>query len=295
MPRALNGTVELEYDTFGQKRDRPLLLVMGLGAQMIAWREGFCEQLAGLGHYVLRYDNRDVGLSTKFDDFPMPSMAELVAQRAAGKTPQVPYTLSDMADDGMAVLDAEGLATAHICGASMGGMIVQAMALQHRSRIRTLTSIMSSTGSPGLPPARPSAMAALTAPPAQNREEAMDRAVANGKVIGSPGFPADPAETRDFAARVYDRSFTPLGTARQMAAVGANGNRRPALEQLSLPALVIHGRDDPLVPVECGIDTYHALSGSDLLIIGGMGHDLPKALWQRIAQAINGKTTECNS
>ena len=110
MPRALNGTVELEYDTFGQKRDRPLLLVMGLGAQMIAWREGFCEQLAGLGHYVLRYDNRDVGLSTKFDDFPMPSMAELVAQRAAGKTPQVPYTLSDMADDGMAVLDAEGLA-----------------------------------------------------------------------------------------------------------------------------------------------------------------------------------------
>ena len=295
MPRARNGTVELEYDTFGSRRDRPLLLVMGLGAQMIAWREGFCQLLADLGHYVMRYDNRDVGLSTRFDDHPVPSMLELVAQMAAGQQPSVPYTLNDMAADGMAVLDAEGFATAHVCGASMGGMIVQARALNHRDRIRTLTSIMSSTGNPTLPRAQPAAMAALTAPPATNRDEAMDRAVTSGKAVGSPGFPADPAEVRAFAAQSYDRAFTPLGTARQMAAVTANGNRRPALEQLSLPALIIHGRDDALVPVECGIDTYQAINGSDLLVIGGMGHDLPKALWPRIGHAITAMTSGCNA
>ena len=286
MPRARNGAVELEYDTFGKKGDTPLLLVMGLGAQMIAWREGFCEALAARGHYVIRYDNRDVGLSTKFDDHPVPSMLELVAQMAAGQKPTVPYTLEDMAGDGMAVLDAAGVSTAHICGASMGGMIVQAMAIHHRNRIRTMTSIMSSTGNPTLPRAKPEAMAALTAPPANNRDEAMDRAVSTGKAIGSPGFPADPAEVRAFAAQSYDRMFSPMGVARQMAAVTANGNRRPALENVSLPTLVIHGRDDPLVPVEGGIDTYEAIRGSDLLVIGGMGHDLPKALWGRIADAI---------
>ena len=291
MPRARNGAVELEYDTFGKKGDTPLLLVMGLGAQMIAWREGFCEALAARGHYVIRYDNRDVGLSTKFDDHPVPSMLELVAQMAAGQKPTVPYTLEDMAGDGMAVLDAEGVSTAHICGASMGGMIVQAMAIHHRNRIRTMTSIMSSTGNPTLPRAKPEAMAALTAPPANNRDEAMDRAVSTGKAIGSPGFPADPAEVRAFAAQSYDRMFSPMGVARQMAAVTANGNRRPALENVSLPTLVIHGRDDPLVPVEGGIDTYEAIRGSDLLVIGGMGHDLPKALWGRIADAITHMTS----
>lgn len=286
MPRAHNGTVELEYETFGRRGQPPLLLVMGLGAQMIAWREAFCEQLAALGHYVVRYDNRDVGLSTILHGHAVPSMATIGAQLAARQTPTLPYTLDDMADDGMAVLDAEGIGAAHVCGASMGGMIVQAMAIRHGARVKSMTSIMSSTGNPALPRARPEAMAALTAPPATNREQAMERALNSSRIIGSPGFPATPDDIREMAGRAFDRSFNPAGVGRQMAAVVAHGNRRPALETLTLPALVIHGRDDPLVPVQGGIDTWEAVAGADLMVIGGMGHDLPRALWSRIAAAI---------
>ena len=291
MPRARNGAVELEYETFGDVGGRPLLLVMGLGAQMIAWREAFCAQLAAAGHFVIRYDNRDTGLSTRFDDHPVPSMLELAEQLMKGEQPKVPYTLNEMADVAVAVLDAVGIQRAHICGASMGGMIVQAMAIRHPERIHSMVSIMSSTGNPDLPRSKPEAMAALTAPPARTREEAVERSVATSKVIGSQTYPGDPAEIRAFAARAFDRGFNPAGVARHMAAVTAHGNRRPALEAVRIPTLVLHGKEDPLVPVTGGIDTYEAIPGADLLVLAGMAHDLPKPLWPRITQAISELTT----
>ena len=286
MPKARNGAVELEYDTFGRKGDRPLLLVMGLGAQMIAWREGFCELLAAAGHHVVRYDNRDVGLSTMFDAHGVPSMAELAEKLMRGEKPSVPYTLDDMADDAVAVMDETGMDRAHIVGASMGGMIVQTVAIRHPGRLRSMTSIMSTTGNPDLPRATPEAMAALTAPPATNRDEAIARAVNSSKVIGSQVHLPDPVEQREFAGQVFDRSFNPMGVARQMAAVTAHGNRKPALANVTTPTLVLHGREDPLVPVTGGIDTWEAIPGADLLVLAGMGHDLPKPLWPRIVRAI---------
>jgi pimeloyl-ACP methyl ester carboxylesterase len=190
-----NG-IQIEYDTFGNRSGRPLLLVMGLGAQMIHWRAEFCEQLAGAGHFVVRYDNRDVGLSTKFDSAGLPDLAKIMGQMAAGEPISAPYSLDDMAADAFGLLDALDMPAAHICGASMGGMIVQAMAIRNATRVKSLTSIMSSTGNRELPPAKPEAMAALMSPAGTNREEVLARSVSVSQIIGSPGFPADPEEVR---------------------------------------------------------------------------------------------------
>jgi len=288
-----NG-IRIEYDTFGRRGDRPLLLVMGLGAQMIHWRTEFCEQLADAGHFVIRYDNRDTGLSTKFDAAGVPDMAAIVVQMAEGKPIETPYTLLDMADDGFGVLDALDVPAAHICGASMGGMIVQAMAIRNRGRVKSLTSIMSTTGNRELPPAKAEAMAALMSPPGTTRDEVVARSISVSKVIGSPGYPADPAEVRERALEAYERAHYPVGVARQMAAVASNGSRKEALSQLDVPALVIHGKADPLVPVEGGIDTHEALRGSQLMVIDGMGHDLPKQVWPQIVAGITRLTTSAN-
>ena len=247
-----NG-ISITYDTFGSSSHSPLLLVMGLGAQMTAWDDEFCAQLAAEDLYVIRYDNRDVGLSSHFDDQGVPDMQQLAADMMAGNTPNIAYTLDDMAADGMGLLTALGIDQAHICGASLGGMIVQTMAINHPDRVLTMTSIMSTTGNPGLPPASQEAMAALTSERADNVEQAMDRAVAVAKVIGSPGFPQDEARTRAKAKASFERSFYPDGVARQMAAIVAHGDRRSGLGQLQLPTLVIHGTDDPLVPVTGGV------------------------------------------
>jgi pimeloyl-ACP methyl ester carboxylesterase len=213
-------------------------------------------------------------------------MAELAEKLMRGEKPSVPYTLDDMADDAIAVMDETGMDRAHIVGASMGGMIVQTVAIRHPGRLRSMTSIMSTTGNPDLPRATPEAMAALTAPPATNRDEAIARAVNSSKVIGSQVHLPDPVEQREFAGQVFDRSFNPMGVARQMAAVTAHGNRKPALANVTTPTLVLHGREDPLVPVTGGIDTWEAIPGADLLVLAGMGHDLPKPLWPRIVRAI---------
>lgn len=292
MARVNTGTVELEYDTFGDLSHRPLLLVMGLGAQMIAWDEGFCEALAEQGHYVIRFDNRDCGLSTKFDAAGTPDMQSLVASLAAGETPAIPYTLDDMADDAVALLDHLNLPSAHICGASMGGMIVQTVALRHPERVRSLTSIYSSTGDRSLPQATPEAMAALTSPVPPDLEGFLERSLYVSKTIGSPGFPFDEAQQRTKATRSFERGLCPEGTSRQMVAIIAHGDRTPGLRALTIPTLVIHGTADPLIPLPCGEATAAAIPGAELLVIEGMGHDLPRDAWPQMVSAISGLTAQ---
>jgi pimeloyl-ACP methyl ester carboxylesterase len=289
-----NG-LELEYDSFGDPSGRPLLLVMGLGGQMVLWEEEFCAALAGRGHWVVRFDNRDVGLSTKLDDAGAPNVLELMT-RARERAPlEVPYTLDDMADDAAALLDALGLARAHVCGASMGGMIAQTLAIRHPERVRSLVSIMSSTGDPALPPPRPEALSVLLVPPPADREANLERAVETWRTIGSPGFPFDEARIRARAARLYDRSFHPAGVARQLAAIVAHGSRAEGLRQVSAPTLVIHGDADPLVPLEAGRATAQAVPGAALLVIEGMGHDLPPQVWPRLVAAISEHTEKAEA
>ncbi|HIG01733.1 MAG TPA: alpha/beta fold hydrolase [Myxococcales bacterium] len=290
MPRATRDAIEFEYDVFGAETGKPLLLIMGLGAQMVLWDEGFCEKLAAEGHRVIRFDNRDIGLSTWLDDLGIPDMAELVAAGARGEPMQVPYSLDDMADDAVAVIDALGIDAAHICGASMGGMIAQALAIRHPARVRSLTSIMSTTGNPDLPPASPEAMAVLTEPMPDDRAAVVERSIKSDAIIGSPGYPGEPDVLRERAGMLFDRSFHPVGSARQMAAIMAHGDRRPALQELDVPALVIHGQADALVPVEGGIDTHEAIAGSELMLIDGMGHNLPPQLWDSIVARISALT-----
>lgn len=286
MPQLVANSINIEYDTFGDRDARPLLMVMGLGAQLIHWRTELCEQLAGAGHYVVRFDNRDTGLSEKFGHLGVPNIMQMMLRSQQGETIQAPYSLDDLAADALGVLDALDIPEANICGASMGGMVVQAMAINAPERIKTLTSIMSSTGNPELPGSREEAMAAMMSPAATNREEAIERSYKVSRVIGSPGYPAAEEDVKVRAAQTFDRSFYPEGVTRQMAAIAAHGNRKPALGSLSIPSLIIHGKDDPLVPIEGGLDTHEALRGSQLRVIEGMGHDLPEPLWPEIVESI---------
>jgi pimeloyl-ACP methyl ester carboxylesterase len=287
MPSLRANGIDLEYDTFGDRRHDPLVLVMGLGAQMLLWDEAFCGALAARGHYVVRYDNRDVGKSTWFDQHPVPNPMELMMAAASGKPVPVPYTLDDMADDAAGLADALGFAKADFVGASMGGMIVQTVAYRHPARVRSLVSIMSSTGSPSVPPAKPEAMAVLMRPPATTREAAIDASVHTWRTIGSPGFPFDEAEVRRRNAEMYDRANHPEGAGRQMAAIVAHGDRTAKLGSVRAPTLVIHGIDDPLVPVEGGKATASAIAGAELWLIPGMGHDIPVPLHGEIAERIS--------
>ena len=293
MPQARANGIQLEYDSFGRASDAPLLLIMGLGAQMVLWDEEFCEALAQRGHFVVRFDNRDVGLSTKFDHAGVPDMAKIMAR--GGDRTSAPYTLDDMADDAAGLLDALRIESAHVVGASMGGMIAQTVAYRHAPKARSLVSIMSSTGNPALPQAKPEAMAVLMTPRPLDRASNVEAAVAASKVIGSPAYPADEARLRERAGKMYDRAFTPLGTVRQMAAIMAHGNRAPRLAGVKAPTLVIHGLADALVPVEGGRDTAKSIPGSQLLEIEGMGHDLPQPLFVRIADAIAAHTKKADA
>jgi pimeloyl-ACP methyl ester carboxylesterase len=286
MPRARCNGLELEYDTCGNPSDTPILLIMGLGAQMILWNEDFCAELARRGFYVIRYDNRDVGASTVLSDSPVPNIFLAMQALVAGRPVEAPYTLEDMADDAVALMECLGVARAHVVGASMGGMIAQTLAFRHPSRVLTLTSIMSTTGNPEVPPATPEAMQALMTPPPTSRQANIDRSVKVWRVIGSPGFAFDEDEIRTRAGRAYDRGFHPEGVARQFAAVLASGDRTERLSAVTAPTLVIHGAADPLIRIEGAYTTAAAITGSDLLIIEGMGHDLPRAAWPQIIDAI---------
>jgi pimeloyl-ACP methyl ester carboxylesterase len=282
MKAQANG-IEIEYESFGREGDPVILLVMGLGAQLTLWPEALCEKLMAKGYRVIRYDNRDVGLSTKLDAAGVPEMAEIFSGAA-----KPAYTLEDMAADGAGLLDALGIERAHIVGASMGGMIAQLIAANHPAKTLSLTSIMSTTGNPAVPPATPEAMAALTTRlPADASMEAMiDNSVKTLTIIGSPAHDYDTPEERARIKRGIERSLYPAGFARQMAAIVANGDRREKLKGVTAPTSVIHGEVDPLVNLEGGKDTAASIAGAELIVIPGMGHDLPPFVLDQVADAI---------
>ena len=282
-----NG-IELCYDTFGDANAPPLVLIMGLAAQMIAWDDEFCGGLAARGYRVIRFDNRDVGLSTKLSQHGKPDVAALLQQAAQGKPVAAPYTLLDMAADTLGLMDALGIRAAHIVGASMGGAIAQTLAIHHPERVRTLISIMSTTGDPSVPPPAPEALAVLLAPRPVEREAYFQNYLRTWAVLRGPGFPLDEARDLERAARNFERGLHPDGVARQLAAIIASGSRKEALRAVRVPTLVIHGDADPLVRVEGGIDTANAVPGARLLVIKGMGHALPISMWPQIIEAIAG-------
>jgi pimeloyl-ACP methyl ester carboxylesterase len=295
MPRVAANAIQIEYETFGDKSGRPLLLIIGLGAQMIHWDDDLCKDLAARGHYVIRFDNRDVGLSTKFGEAGIPNLPEIFGKILRGEKVKPPYTLDDMANDAVALLDALNIPKANICGMSMGGMIAQTIAIKKPERVLSLISIYSHTGNPELPQAKPEIIAFLTTPPPDERQAFIEHMLRVFKTISGPGFPPDEAWTRKIMGETYDRSFYPEGVTRQLVAILTQGNRVPALSSVKVPALVIHGTSDPLVPVEGGKDTARAIPGAQLILIEGMGHDLPHGgAWPRIAEAIAKHTQKAN-
>ncbi|HEX6498904.1 MAG TPA: alpha/beta hydrolase [Micromonosporaceae bacterium] len=281
LARTTNGTIEIAYTVDGPPHGEPLLLVMGLGMQMIFWPDGFVAELVARGFTVARFDNRDVGLSTHLTGHRPASLPTMLARPAAGAV----YDLDDMADDAVAVLDALDWSSAHIVGASLGGMIAQTVAVRHPSRVRTLTSIMS-TPSPRIGRPRPRALRVLVGHDARDREQAARRMVRVFRVIGSPGYPHDEAWLREAAAQAYDRAHDPAGVRRQLAAIAASGDRRAGLANLRIPALVLHGEADPLVRPSGGRATAAAIPGARLVTYPGMGHDLPGDLWSTFADEI---------
>ena len=276
------GEIDLCYETFGAPNDPALLLVMGLATQMLGWHEDFCEELARRGFYVIRFDNRDVGRSSAMHALGVPTIRQLLRRdkRAAG------YTLDDMADDGVGLMDALGIDRAHVVGASMGGMIAQTIAIRHPDRVLSLASIMSNTGSRWAGQPRPRMYAALLKRAPRDREAYVQHIVDLFQLIGSPGFEHDEAELRGRAERGYERGTNPAGTARQLAAIIASGDRTPLLRKITVPTVVIHGTADKLVPLSGGRATARAIPGAALLTIPGMAHDLPRAAWPQIVGAI---------
>jgi pimeloyl-ACP methyl ester carboxylesterase len=281
--RATVGDLVIAYESFGDPADPPLLLVMGLATQMLGWDERFCARLADHGFHVIRFDNRDIGLSTHLTEAGVPDVAALLAGNPSAPPP--PYTLLDMARDIEGLLDALDLESAHVVGASMGGMIAQQLAIGHRDRVRSLTSIMS-TPSRDVGAARPEAMAALFLPPPTDADTAAERALDVYRVIGSPGYPLDEARLAEVAREAFARGYDAAGVARQFSAIVVSPDRRPGLRELSVPTLVIHGEDDPLVQVDGGLATADAVPGARLVAIPGMGHNLPEPLWPQLVEEI---------
>ena len=280
MARVRANGIDIEYESFGRSGDPAVLLIMGFGAQLTMWQTAFCEQLAAKGFRVIRFDNRDIGLSTHLSGLPAPVPAELMARRMSGQPVEVPYRLDDMAADAAALLKALGIAQAHIVGASMGGMIAQLVAINHPDVTKSLISIMSTTGRPDLPPAKPEAMAALMTPPASDsRADRIAAGLNVVKVLGSPAYPGTENELLEGVSAAVDRApYDAAGVMRQMAAIVAAPPRNDALKALNCPAMVLHGADDPIIPVEAGKDTAASIPGAQLVIVPGMAHDFTNAL-----------------
>jgi pimeloyl-ACP methyl ester carboxylesterase len=296
MPQIAANGITLEYEDFGPARGEAILLIMGLGAQLTRWPLGLIEMLTARGYRVIRYDNRDVGLSHRFHAAGPANVAQIMADAMAGKAPKAAYTLNDMANDAAGLLAALKIHRAHIVGASMGGMIAQMVAANHPQRTLSLTSIMSSTGNRALPPAKPEAMAVLmTRPESQELEAIILHGMRAQKTIGSPAYPASDAELRARIEEDFRRAYYPDGFSRQMAAIIASGDRREALRKIMAPTVVLHGADDPLVPIDGGRDTAANITGAELRVVPGMGHDLPVELFSVAVEAIEAAATRARA
>lgn len=287
MARAKANGIDIVYETHGKRADPAILLVHGLGAQLTLWPEALCQDLAARGYFVVRYDNRDIGLSSKFEHKGIPDLAALTKKLMSGQKIEGPYLLTDMAADGIGLLDALGIERAHIVGVSMGGMIVQTMAALHGGRVRSMTSVMSTSGRRGLPQGKPEALQMLVTKPASEEREAL---IAYGMklrhTIGSPAYPAPEGELRALVAANVDRSWYPQGSVRHYAAVMASGDRVGLLPGIKVPTLVLHGAEDPLLPAACGEDVAKLVPGARLKIVPGWGHDLPTPLMPMMADEI---------
>jgi pimeloyl-ACP methyl ester carboxylesterase len=287
MPYVSANNIRIEYETFGNNSAQPLILIIGLGCQMLCWDEELCEQLSEKGLYVIRFDNRDVGLSTKLEDAGIPNIMETIGAILQRKEIKAPYTLDDMADDTVGLMDALGIQKAHICGISMGAAIAQTVAIRHPRRVSTLISIYGGTGNPNLPQPKPEALDFFISPAPEEREAFIEYFVKGWKMAAGTGSSFDEKWHRKMAARSYDRAFYPQGQVRQLVAILAHGNRKRALVSVAAPTLVIHGTVDPIMPLEGGKDTAEAIPGADLLIIDGLGHGLPHGeAWPQIVDAI---------
>ena len=276
-----NG-IQICYDAFGNPNNPALLMVAGLGMQLIGWDEALCTMLVERGYWVIRYDNRDAGKSTKFDEAGVPdTMAAMQGQPVSA-----PYLLSDMAADAIGLLDALGINQAHVLGASMGGMIAQTIAINHPERVLSLTSVMSTTGDTAVSMPKPEGVALLTAPPATNLESYIQNDLNWARVANGSAFPVDESVVRQRATATWERGTYPPGTARQLTAVVVSGSRQEALKSLTLPTLVIHGKEDPIIRVEGGIATAEAIPNAKLMLIDGLGHAMPPETWPDVVDAI---------
>lgn len=287
MPQIAANGLQLEYETFGQASKPAILLIMGLGSQMVLWPDAFCQRLAAAGYYVVRFDNRDVGLSSKLDHLGKPHLLRTSFAYTIGLKVRAPYLLDDMALDAVGLLDALGIKNAHVVGASMGGMIAQLLAAKHGSRVRSLTSIMSSSGHRWLPgPTWPVRMRMVRRPKTFDRDSLIAHGMTTWRMIGSPGFVEDEAILKAKISTQIDRCIHPQGFVRQISAIMASGSRAPVLKKVKAPVLIIHGKQDPLVKVAAAHDLARRLPDAKLEIIDGMGHDLPSALLPRIEHLI---------
>ncbi len=280
MPRVRANGIDIAYESFGREGDPAILLIHGLNTPLTGWPDSLCDGLARRSFRVVRFDNRDIGRSTFLPDLGVPNIGALMATLKSGGRPVAPYGLEDMAADAVGLLDALGIVRAHIAGASMGGMIAQLVALNHPGKAKSLVSIMSTTGRPGLPPAEPGAMRALvTMPPSPSRADRLQTAISATKAISGSGFPQTDEELVAYLGRSIDYTpFDPASAARQSAAVIAAASRGDRLSRLSLPALVIHGAEDPILPLSHAEDAARTIPGAKLLIVPGMGHDFKEAL-----------------
>ncbi len=287
MARIKANGIEIEYETIGNKTDPTILLIMGLGAQLTLWSDVFCEGLAGRGFHVVRFVNRDCGLSTGFDSWGQADLPAAFMKLMTGQKVPAPYLLGDMAADAVGLLEALDIDRAHMIGASMGGMIAQIAAARHAARTRSLVSIMSTSGRPGLPPGKPEAIRATLERPASGDREAMVRHyMMLRRTIGSPGYPENEADMRRLVERNIDRRYYPAGVGRQYLAILASGDRVEMLKSVRTPTLVVHGAEDPLLPQEGGRDVAALVPGAQLEIYPGMGHDIPTALTPKLVDRI---------
>ena len=285
MPKANINQIEIEYETIGDPSGKPLLMVMGQGGQMIRWNDDFLNLLTKRGFFIIRYDNRDVGLSTPFDEFGTPNLWDIANTINSGGTVKAPYTLEDMADDGIGLLDVLNIKKAHIAGISMGGMIAQIMAYRHPTRVASLTSIMSGTGKKGLPYPDPEVIQLFHKEPPKDQERYINHMISlMRRIYGS--YPYNEEDARELFRRCIERSYRPGAFIRHYLAILVNGDRTEKLKALQIPVLVIHGREDSLVKMEHGIQTAEAIPGAKLLLIDKMGHSLAPETWEQIADAM---------